>query len=897
MSTTLFLPGRTIDDNGSLNIGTLLSTGVNIGRVGFPVNIIGSINVSMIDGPGVVSVGTVLAASVSIGRVGVTTSHFGIQSFTAGLRTDLVQAQSATQMFLGLDAVGMALSPSSGTIAIDQFLVGGQINIGVANATGITLGRLGITTTHDGSHAFTGTLSTNSVQSQSASTLSIGSGATGLTLAPSSGVINIDQSTTGNTINVGGTNATSINIGRVGAVTTIVGTFNLSSIDVAGAVNVGTAMATSVTIGRPTITTTINGIADIANLDRAGVITIGGTSATSILIGRLGISTTINGTADIANLDRAGAILIGATNSTGVTLGRAATTTTVLGVADIAQIDRAGILTIGTTLATSLFVGRSGVTTTVNGTADIATLDRAGAIAIGNTNATSITVGRGGVTTTIAGFADIGTLDRSGVINIGTTLATGIFVGRSTIATTYSGTQAYINGINTDTIQARTAVAMLIGTNAAGLVLAPTNGIISVDQATTGAAINIGSTLATSLSLGRAAITTTILGTANLATIDRAGAISIGSTLATSLSLGRATVTTTILGTADVATMDRAGAIVIGGTNATSLTLGRAAIATTILGTADLATLDRAGAISIGGTSATSISIGRAGISTTHSGTQAFVNGINTDLVQARTPVTMVIGSNAAGLTLAPTNGVISMDQATTGAAINIGTSIATGIFIGRAAITTTHSGTQSFTNGINTDLIQARTAVPMVIGTNSAGLTLAPTNGTITIDQATTGGAMNMGTVRATSITIGRVGITTSINGPLSLNSTPLNTFIVDSLTQNASSAIPLTVGFMQQEMNRINNIITLTYRQLVAAVVSPGGGALVSLSISLGASFRPPADISTSALIEINGVPTLGIFFVLATGQMHFGKTTGLFAPGDSILVRTGSISFSFT
>lgn len=107
-----------------------------------------------------------------------------------------------------------------------------------------------------------------------------------------------------------------------------------------------------------------------------------------------------------------------------------------------------------------------------------------------------------------------------------------------------------------------------------------------------------------------------------------AGALTIGNSADdTSIAIGHSAIITQVLGTADIATQDRAGAIAIGGTAATGLAIGRATVITQVLGTADIAVQDRAGAISIGATNGTTITLGRSGQDVAHGGTISTVGG------------------------------------------------------------------------------------------------------------------------------------------------------------------------------------------------------------------------------------------------------------------------------
>jgi hypothetical protein len=130
----------------------------------------------------------------------------------------------------------------------------------------------------------------------------------------------------------------------------------------------------------------------------------------------------------------------------------------------------------------------------------------------------------------------------------------------------------------------------------------------TIDRAGT---INIGTSSGTSIGISRAGQTTTVNGTLSAGTIDRAGTIDIGTASGTSIAIGRATQTTTVNGTLGAETIDRGGTINIGTTNSTGVTVGRATQTTTVNGTLATATIDRAGTIDLGASNATTITVGK----------------------------------------------------------------------------------------------------------------------------------------------------------------------------------------------------------------------------------------------------------------------------------------------
>ncbi len=247
------------------------------------------------------------------------------------------------------------------------------------------------------------------------------------------------------------------------------------------------------------------------------------------------------------------------------------------------------------------------------------------------------------------------------------------------------------------------------------------------------------------------------------------------------------------------------------------------------------------------------------------------------------------------------------IDQATTGGSIGIGTTLATGLFVGRSGVTTTIQGpavTQSSlvaqssmtcNVGVTTDLVASRTGVAMVIGTNAGGLTLAPTNSTITIDQATTGAAISIGQTLATAITLGRTSITTTIPGPLFIVGDTISRLDSTTMTNGASGAFTFITSYLYMEMQRRNNVIKLTWRPLTGATVATAAAA-IALGTSLGVNYRPPVQLVMSAMIAVNGTIQLGTLTITAIGEMTFSKTTGAFSIGESLIVHPGSVNYTF-
>ncbi len=201
----------------------------------------------------------VIDDSVEVDNIDTINIDSSTPNLNIGVTTTNVLVDAATTLSLGHSGGNISVISAVTAPNILSLDATASIVIGNSTTTAISIGHVGITTAVTGIANFLGGLTTNFVQSATGVAMVIGNAATALALTPSSGLIHLDQISTG------------------------------------AAITIGDVFATAVNLGRAAITTTINGIADIASIDRAGAIAIGGTSATSLALGRAAITTTILG--------------------------------------------------------------------------------------------------------------------------------------------------------------------------------------------------------------------------------------------------------------------------------------------------------------------------------------------------------------------------------------------------------------------------------------------------------------------------------------------------------------------------------------------------------------------------------------------------------------------------
>jgi hypothetical protein len=332
-------------------------------------------------------------------------------------------------------------------------------------------------------HQVGGTLSSDSLLSQSAATLTLtgavadGASAVAFTLnslnaisAVGSKLLSLQNATVekfyvdfsgliaapaldtlaAGTLALGGIVATEVDIGRVGQPVSVLGNLLSSMLDTAaaGTLALGGTTATEVDVGRSGQPVSVLGNLLSSMLDRAaaGTLAIGGTTATEVDLGRSGQPVSVLGNLLSLTLDTAaaGTLALGGTTATEVDVGRSGMPVSILGNLLSLTLDTAaaGTLAVGGTTATEVDLGRSGQAVKVLGNLQSVALDTAaaGTLALGGTTATEVDVGRSGQSVKILGNLDPAATAAISVF--GTNVAS---AGSPQAATQYLGSDGYVS--------------------------------------------------------------------------------------------------------------------------------------------------------------------------------------------------------------------------------------------------------------------------------------------------------------------------------------------------------------------------------------------------------------------------------------------------------------------
>jgi len=711
--------------------------------------------------------------------------------------------------------------------------------IGDTNATGISLGKAGVTTSIAGKLV----LPSNGVG------LSIAGTITGNITPTVTGVNNLGgpallynntyinnvlglkidtlNSAAAGTLSIGDTNATGITLGKTGINTTTAGVIELKT------TGVGITIAGTITgdiIPSTTDVSNLGGPSSIYNTSyidsiwtsridtgaSGGILTIGDTNATGILLGKDGVTTS---TAGIMELTSTGADLILA----GTISGDIKPTVSIFNdvgnpsllynnvyteVGKTTKIDTitAGVLSIGTTNAPGITMGKAGITTTTDGILSLTStgvnLSIAGSVSgsilptvtkINKLGSSALLFKESYTASMRTSNIDTGALGPSGtlgVLTIGETVATGITLGKAGIVTTTAGTIA-------------------LTSTGVGMTLA---GTITGDIKPTVTNVNdIGSN-----SLLYNNIFVEVIRAPRIDVVDgavgAAGILSIGDTYATEITLGKAGITTTSAGVIALAStgvgMEIAGTIT-GDIIPTATKINKLGSSTLVYNesyidsckTLKIDTL-ASGNLSIGATNATGISLGSVGITTTTDGVVALTStGVGMTIAGAITgdiipTVTLVNNLGSSTLLYAESNidGCKTLRTDTIVAdTLIIGATNATGITLGKTGITTTTAGTLALTDtGVCMTVVGSITGdiIPTVANVNNLGSsTLLYADSytesckTLNIDSGVSG-VLNIGPTNATGITMGKVGVTTTTAGTLALTGTGVNMTMAGSIT-----------------------------------------------------------------------------------------------------------------
>ncbi len=760
----------------------------------------------------VIPAGSIDLADFEIFYVNVTRSPLSTSTMTIYKASSLNQSTAPNDVFL----VGYR----SGTLV--YFHNGKIINNGesglvfsittLAGSGGSTLqaayeaGNTIVTSAPEGTFSLTGT---------EAITLTAGATSTWQT---TSGSLTIDANTA---LNLGNTTATSVAIGSSGITTTITGglaqtTGEVSilangagvsittsagplTLDAIGAVSIGVKDADSIDLGYDGITTTITG-----NLTQL-------TGEVSILANGAGVSITTS--AGPLTLDAIGAVSIGVKDADSITLGYDGITTTIDSDLDLSlnlnfsEEDNHNISIISSTTP-----GVSGGVLTFFG-ADGAPGDAS------NAGAT------GGDTFIEAGFGG----DASAAHPAGTGGTIQLFGG---FGGSGSATQLGGNGGNVSGVAGNAGVDGGFGTGNGGSY------IIDAGSGTLNGNVAIGTSVAAAVNVGRSGITTTVTGgltqltgafsitgnatssigtNSGLLNIDTNGtALRVGGTSAGGVFIGHTGIITTVNG--DLT--QQSGAVSLTGNAASSLTTSTGAL-----------TLDAATALNLGNTNATSIAMGRSGITSTITGGLTQLTGAVSLTGNAASQFSTSSGAltltAAAASVWKTSGGALTVDAA---AALNLGSTDATSIALGKSGITTTITG----------GLTQLTGAVSL---TGNAASQFSTSSGALTLDAAT---ALNLGNTTATSVAIGRSGIVSTVTGNLALNNR-----LLEKQGADVASANNLVLGsdgnfFVITGTNTINLISNLTWQD----------GAEITLYFSGSTTLKHnQATSTTNITVLLNG------------------------------------------
>lgn len=208
-------------------------------------------------------------------------------------------------------------------------------------------------------------------------------------------------------------------------------------------------------------------------------------------------------------------------------------------------------------------------------------------------------------------------------------------------------------------------------------------------------------------------------------------------------------------------------------------------------------------------------------------------------------------------------------------------------------------AGLKVFTAGLQSDFVNSFSGGGMTIGTNAGGLFLGSTNGVITIDQQTTGAGIQIGPTNATTVLLGRAGITTKVNGGLELSagSSPLNLYNEFTATLSTTGAFTIA-NYAKFTFQKTNDDITMTWRILLAPQVCVANNSIIMSATVL--TYAPPITLRFPALVVINGNQWPGFLTYTSGGLLSFSIQGGvnggvsIFAPPTTCGAESGSVTY---
>jgi hypothetical protein len=629
----LWIQGRmdTIDPASTLDVGTERAAAVRLGHSGTEVRAQGNFSAGSVSTPAVDTPTLLLVVGHPEAVTQLDSSLVRIQSTLDRATSGTLAIGPTTASILQLGRGGgttVVVSPlqlQQNVVLVANATVDTQtafdvLRVGTTQAAGVVLGRTGTMTTLQGSATAT-QLQTRVVDGS-------------------------------NEIQVCGATCSDVQLARSGITTLIKGPLQTTgtivfvasgSIDASGALNLGTSTG-QVTIGSTAVQVAAPlTVASSIDTSAPTTLRIGASTATAIELGSATASVSIFGSANLTSVLTtlvdtpltSQTLSLGTNRTSLVQMGRTGGTLNVfssLRVASLVDTTTSATvdLLLGTSFANGVQVGTAAKPTalhstsiTVGGGIDTET---ATTLQFGVLTATAITIGRGPIVTSLVSdnVRVGGTFDTltTVVFTIGAQNAASIVVGKSSIDTTLMSANIFVGG----TLDTTAAVNFNLGTGVAGAVVIGRSSQTTTVQSTVlivgqridaAAGLQVGTSTATSLTLSRTGVTTTVAGPLSVATVDTAAGLSVGTATATSLTLSRTGVTTTVAGPLSVATLDTGAGMSIGTSTATSVTVGKAA--GTIALQANTVTvgssLDSAGILHLGATTASQVTLGRSGTS------------------------------------------------------------------------------------------------------------------------------------------------------------------------------------------------------------------------------------------------------------------------------------------
>ncbi len=446
---------------------------------------------SAISGFAFLQSGNAFGATASLG----TTDANGLNFITGGATRFAVAAGSATLTGTGATSIG-----SSASLSLDATT---GLSLGTTNATSVSIGRTGITTTNSGSLTATQTLTASN-----GLTLSTGA----LNLAASSGAIDIRLASISGAsplvfegATVDGTNKTTFAMTEPTGVRTI--TFPDASITVNAAGNISGA-----TLASNVVNSSLTGVGALS----VGSITsgFGAIATTNNLTTSANISTTGSGTMTSAGTFTASNGLTQTTGALNLTASSGALTLSGLSASSVSSGANNITFTSGNFNTTATGINSTAIGVTTKATGAFTSLSSSGATDLANAGASNVTIATTGTgNVTIGNSTGTFALTSSGGLNVTTG---GALTGVTSIDTiTHSSTTIGFVGAGSISSGAATNLTLNSGTT----------GNLTIDSGSTGSVLIGTGVNAKTITIGNASDDTFSLNSSGLS-VTSAGALS-----------------------------------------------------------------------------------------------------------------------------------------------------------------------------------------------------------------------------------------------------------------------------------------------------------------------------------------------------------------------------------